>query len=180
MFRRARVPFLAVATLVAVAACSDSTAPKSASAPPSPEASRQQDLQQQDLQQQDLQQQDLAAERGTTGVKKGSPLSAESVRAQNWARVCNRLRTECTTFYWSGNIIYRVFAQGAAQGPGCSRDYFSVNGILIARSGLVCHVRGDVIWWDLRLRLRVPYGSLLKTDWRGSIYSPPGYVAVRF
>ena len=84
------------------------------------------------------------------------------------------------TVYHSGNVITRVFAEGAAQGPGCSRDAFTVNGVLIARSGAVCHVRGDVIWWDLRLRLRVPFGALLKTDWRGSIYSPPGYVAVRF
>jgi hypothetical protein len=175
MFRRARVPFLAVATLVAVAACSDSTAPKSASAPSSPEASRQQDIQQQ---QTPTTQQ--GTEQGTTGVRKGSPLGLQSVRTANWARVCNGLRTECTTFYWSGNVIYRVFAEGRAQGPGCSRDSFTVNGILIARSGLVCHVRGDVIWWDLRLRLRAPFGSILKTDRRGSIYSPPGYVAVRF
>ena len=140
-----------IAAAAVLGACSDSA--KSPTAPTQPDASRQQDIQQQ----QDLQQQSPAAELGTTGVKKGVSLSTESVRTASWARVCNGLRTECTTFYWTGNVITRVFAEGAAQGPGCSRDYFTVNGILIARSGLVCHVRGDVIWWDLRLRLRVPH-----------------------
>jgi hypothetical protein len=166
-----------IAAAAVLGACSD--AAKSPTAPAQPDAARQQqDLSQQGLQRQ--QSQSPAAEQGAVGAKKGSSLSTETARTESWARVCNRGRTECTTFYWTGNVITRVFAEGAAQGPGCSRDSFRVNGVLIAKSGLVCHVRGDVIWWDLRLRLRVPFGSILKTDWRGSVYSPPGYVAVRF
>ena len=165
-----------IAAAAALGACSDDA--KSPTAPTQPDASRQQ--------QSIEQQQAPTAEQGTAGVRKGSPLSTESINtqdnitAQHTVRTCNRLRTECITVYHSGNVLTRIFSEGAAQGPGCSRAYFTVNGVLIARSGLVCHVRGDVLWWDLRLRLRVPYGSLLKTDWRGSAYSPPGAATQRF
>ena len=160
--------FLMISAAAILGACSDSD-PTSPTSPSQPEAS--------------FQQQGSAAARqeAVAGVRKGTGLALEGdVTTQHTFRTCNRARTECITIFHSGNLVTRVLSEGAAQGSGCSRAYFYVNGVLNVYSNRVCHNRGDVLFSNWYPRARAPFGTLFKSDWRGSTWSPPGFATQRF
>jgi hypothetical protein len=182
MFRRARVPFLAVATLVAFAACSDSTAPKSASAPTSADAARSSGSpagSNEGLVQDQAQQ--GAPQEIEVSVRKGSALGLQKEVTAQHAFVCNFLGTECIQILENYNYVYRVHSEGRATGFGCSRVYFFVNGRLAVYSrGAICHGPGDVLVANWLPRRYFRFGSVFCSDWRGARTSPPGYVCQRF
>ena len=159
--------FALISAVAVLGACSDSeTSPTS---PSQPDASLQQ------------QQSATATQEVTAGVRKGSIMeSQEGIGAEHTLRTCNRYRTECITIWHSGNLVTRVLSEGVAQGPGCSRVYFYVNGVLNVYSRPVCHNRGDVLFSNWYPRARAPFGTMFKSDWRGSAYSPPGVATQRF
>ena len=160
--------FTLIAAAAVLGACSDSE--KSPTSPSQPDASLQQ------------QQQSAAApQQVTAGMRKGSIMeSQEGIGAEHTIRTCNARRTECITVFHSGNIVTRVLSEGAAQGPGYSRAHFYINGVRFAVSNSVRHVYGDVLFSNWYPRIRVAYGSVIKSDWRGSVYSPPGVATQRF
>ncbi len=161
--------FVLIAAAAVLGACSDSD-PTSPKGPSQPDAS---------LQQQ--QGSSAATEQAVAGVRKGSTLNAEGdINTEHTLRTCNGIRTECITIFHTGNVVTRVLSEGAAQGRGCSRAYFYANGVLRAFSNVVCHVRGDVLFANWYPRARVPFGTMFKSDWRDSRYSPPGYATQRF
>jgi hypothetical protein len=170
---RLRASLLVVATLV-LGACSESKAPTDPAAAP-PDAARQQAPAA------------SSSEGVVAGIKKGAGLALEEdlttqggPSGEHTVRTCNGPRTECITIYHSGNLVTRVYSQAAAQGPGCSRVYFSVNGGLRAYSNPVCHNRGDQLYANWYPRRRFAFGSLFKSDWRGSRWSPPGFATQWF
>ena len=175
--------FLLVSAALVLGACSDETTSPTDPAGAAPNAAEQQGAQSQGT---------SAGTQGVTaGVKRGAAgelqreggAAAEGqndVGAEHIVRTCNGIRTECITIYHTGTYVYRVLSQGAAQGAGCSRVYFSVNGTLRAYSGVVCHNRGDQLYANWYPRRHFAFGSLFKSDWRGSVNSPPGYATQRF
>jgi hypothetical protein len=113
-------------------------------------------------------------------VHEERPVHGRRDPADHRLRTCNGIRTECITIFHSGNVVTRVYSQGAAQGPACSRVFFYVNGVLRAYSNSVCHNRGDQLYANWYPRQRFAFGSLFKSDWRGSVNSPPGFATQRF
>ncbi len=117
------------------------------------------------------------------GVKRGAGVALqEDVTTEHTVRTCNRLRTECITIFHNGNFVTRVLSQAAAQGRGCSRVFFYVNGNLRAFSSPVCHFRGDQLFANWYPRRRFNFGSRFCSDWR--LYSgggaPPGFACQNF
>ncbi len=158
--------FLLVSAAVVLGACSDETTSPTDPAGAAPNAAQQQ-----------------GASSGVViaGVERGGAVKLSGdVTTQHNLRTCNAIRTECITLFHSGNFVGRVLSQGAAQGAGCSRVYFYVNGVLRAYSGLVCHNRGDLLYANWYPRRTFAFGSLFKSDWRGSVNSPPGFATQRF
>ena len=158
--------FLLVSAAVVLGACSDETTSPTDPVGAAPNTAQQQGASLGDV---------------VVGVKRGAAGELQSgVGAEHNLRTCNGIRTECITLFHSGNYVGRVLSQGAAQGAGCSRVYFYVNGALRAYSGIVCHNRGDQLYANWYPRRSFAFGSLFKSDWRGSVNSPPGYATQRF
>jgi hypothetical protein len=163
--------FILVSAAVVLGACSDDT-----TSPPDPVGAAPNAAQQQSTQQQNASSGDVVV-----GVKRGAAAELQSgLGAEHNLRTCNGIRTECITIFHSGNFVGRVLSQAAAQGAGCSRVYFYVNGALRAYSGVVCHNRGDQLYANWYPRRSFAFGSLFRSDWRGSPSSPPGYATQRF
>ena len=160
--------FFLVSAAVVLGACSDTQPPTSPS--DSDAAFRKQGSTQ-------------SSQQVTAGVKRGAALELQGdIGAEHVFRTCNRLRTECITIYHSGNFVSRVLSQAAAQGRGCSRVQFIVNGNLRALSSPFCHIRVDQLFAYWYPRRRFPFGSRFCSDWRlwSGSGAPPGFACQNF
>jgi len=97
--------------------------------------------------------------------------------------LCNRGGSgpECLRIFRVGTLLQRVFHRGVAQGTGCSRSVIKIAGVVRGRSGFVCHVRGDVLFFTWTVQEFWSFGTRIQVDFTGAGgASPTGFVFTNF
>jgi len=88
---------------------------------------------------------------------------------------------ECLRVFHSGTFLRRVFHTGIAQGTGCSRSFIKIGGGGVFHSGLVCHRRGNRLFFTWNVNRFLRFGTRIQVDFAGAgAASPTGIASTRF
>lgn len=107
--------------------------------------------------------------------KAGDAAALKAAEPQHSPFLCNQSGRgpECMQVFHSGTLIRRVYHEGRARGTGCSRSVIKIAGVVRGRSGFVCHVRNDVIFFTWAVNERWSFGTRIQVDFTGGGTSSP-------
>jgi hypothetical protein len=148
----------ALAAALIVGACSDTQSPTTPESEPAPSGSE------------EAIQNEL---RGEWGKASGAAALQQGVEPQHSPWLCNSGRTECMRVVHTGTLIHRVEHEAIARGNGCSRSIIKIAGVRRGRSGFVCHVRNDILFYTWFVNERWTFNTRIQVDFTGGGSSSP-------